>query len=81
MKRFGWKKTPLARLRMLAPLMGVEAVRLLVQRTSPTPQSHSPGAHPRRQDVGLRQASCHFSAGPDGPQERKACPFALIAER
>src|SRR3712207_3640100 len=49
-------------------------------RTSPTSESHRAGAHPRREDVGLRQDR-HFATGPGGTQNRKACLVAVIGER
>src|SRR5215212_1663779 len=56
------------------------ALGFLSGRTSPTPESHHAGAHPGREDVGLRQDR-HFATGPGGGRNRKACPVAVIGER
>src|SRR5918997_3195699 len=59
---------------------GSGAPGFLSGRTIPTPESHRAGAHPGREDVGLRQDS-HFATSPGGGQNRKARPVAVIGER
>src|SRR5918994_1615437 len=59
---------------------GGGSLGFLSGRTSPTPESHRAGAHPGREDVGLRQDR-HFATGPGGGQNRKARPVAVIGER